>query len=164
MKLYILKILSTNKIFAITEYLYHMKLFIIQNNFSNNEYSIEVLKNENKINKYLIRYDDLYITEYKKFAIRNKDRYILEDIIYQEKKKIYESINLLESINESCIMKLKDHKLISKCICLLEDKSSKKNIDDFININEIIRDYFNNHTIRQSIEDLYDRFHYHINS
>lgn len=160
MKLYILRLKSNNKVFAISEYKNHIRLFLLQNNIYSDDYIIEKIKNENKINKYLIKYTDLYMMEYKNFIIRNIDKYYLDEIYYSMKKMIEDTLNNLENINLNCIMSPKDHNTITNTLNILHNNSKKKNIDDFINMNEIIREYFNNHSIRESIHELNNQYIY----
>lgn len=164
MKLYVLKLKPKDTIFAISEYKSHMRLFILQNGFNINNYYIEKITDKKKINKYLIKYDDLYMMEYKNFIIRNIDKYYLEEIYYNMKKLIKDTLINLENINLNCIMDPKDHKTLTKTLHILEDNSKKKNLDNFINMNEIIRDYFNNHSIIDNLQDLNERYNFYLSN
>lgn len=159
-KLYLLKLLSTNKIIAITEYKYHMRLFILQNEYSQNDYTIEILTKEKEINKYLIKYtEDLYLIEYKDFIIRSSDKRYIDEIMYNTKNTIRNTVNQLESINLTCILSPEEHTKIGEIINLLYNKSKKKNIDEFINTHQIIKDFCNNHNMKYDLQELNDRYY-----
>ena len=159
-KLYVLRT-NNNDIFAISEYKYHIRLFILQNEYSNKDYYLEVLDNKKKINKILIKYEHLYLMEYKDFIIRNVDYRYIKEIYNNMKDKVYKTIDNLYDINDSYIMSPKEHELISKCLNLLEKKSKKKNIDEFTNIQEVIRYYYNNTYYQDSIEN-YNNYEYNL--
>lgn len=162
-KLLVLYLLSNNNVIAISEYEYHMRLFILQNNYTLEEYSLKVITDKKKINKYLIKYsDDLYLIEFKNFIIRCNDKKYIEDMIYCMRKDIKSLITNLESINTTCIMEPKDHEKIGKTINILNDKIRKKNIDEFINIHYLISSFFNNHSYRYDLQEMNDRYQHNI--
>lgn len=162
-KLFVLRSIYDNKVIAITEYKSHMRIFILQNEYSKNEYSLKEYTNKNKINKYLIKYtDDYYLIEYKDFIIRNSDKKYIEEIIYKYKHYVRDTINNLESINTNCILSPEDHKKIGDIINTLYDNTRKKNIDKFINVHQIIKDFCNDHESKYNLQDMNDRYRYNL--
>jgi len=159
MKLLVLTLLSKNKVFAISEYKSHMRQFIIQNEFSKEEYSLEILNNQKKIDKYLVKYQDKYLIEFKDFIIREKDLSIIKSIINKSISNARYTVFALDNINMTSYMTPKDHELIKKCVDLLSEKTKKKNIDEFIGTHQIIRDFFNDHNTRHNLQELNDEYY-----
>jgi len=159
-KLFVLKM--NNDIIAITEYEYHMRLFILQNEYSKNEYYLKIITNKDKINKYLIKYDDEYIIEYKDFVIRAGDKKHIEDMIYSYRSSIRDIENKLCDINLQSIMSPEEHRILRDCIELLHTKTKKKNIDEFINIHGIIRDFCNDHKTRYDLQEMNNAYQYNL--
>lgn len=159
-KLFVLKI--DRKVIAITEYKSHMRLFILQNNYSRDQYILKTYTDQHKINHYLTQYEDEYLTEYKNFIVRSSDIPFINDMIDQYRQKIRSTIESLESIDLECIMSPKQHSKIGKVIKLLHAKSKKKNIDDFINIHYLIKTFCTNHNMRYDLRELSNRYRHNI--
>ena len=162
-KLFVLRLTSNNKVIAITEHKSHMRIFILQNEYSKSRYSLKEYTNKNKINKYLIKYtDDCYLIEYKDFIIRNSDKKYIDEIIYQYKNYIRDTIDNLETINMNCILSPEDHKKIGDIINILYDNTKKKNIDEFINVHQLIKDFCNDHESKYNLQEMNDRYRYNL--
>lgn len=162
MKLYILINTISNEILAITEFKYHIYSFYLQNEYSNDEYKIVKLTDKNKINNYLILLDDLYLIEFYNFFIRVKDKTIIMNMINDNISKLTETIEYLEHILSDFNVSNKESINIDKTISILKKNSKSSNIIDFIDIKNIIRDYYNIPSLQKTLTELQNRFEYNV--
>lgn len=158
MKLYILK--HKNKIVSITESKSVMEIFILQMNFNIRNYELEKITNQKKIDKLINKYYDLYLFEYEGFILPNIDIKYIERIYDEYKRHVNQTIQSLKNINSNCIMTLSEHDIVNECISILK-KHKKKDFNEFINLNEIIRDYYSL-SMRSIYEDYENMFLYKI--
>lgn len=158
MKLYILKKIKNNEIIAITESKYAMKIFCLQIDFNEFIYSVDKITSKEKINKYLVKYSDLYLFEYEDFIIREMDYKIIEDLIYNQKKYIKNTIKSLETIINEFNLNLDEQEIIYNSKELLSKKIKNKRFNSFINLKDIIKNYYNNTTFRDYMSEIYQRY------
>jgi len=162
-KLLVLKSKINNSVIAITEFKYHMKLFILQNEYDKKDYILKEYTDISKVNKYLIQYsEDYYLIEYKNFIIRNSDKKYIDELIYLSKNNIKETINNLDYINSNYILSPKEHIEISNNINILNNNIKKKNIDEFINIHYLIKNLCNNHNMKYDLQELNNNYQYNL--
>ena len=153
MKLFILKDMCNN-IIAISESKHMMTTFCLQIDFDPIRYIVKRITETNKINKYLLKYDDLYLIDYENFVIREKDYKIFNELISFEYERIRSVISSLQEITDHYNISPKEQKTLNESIDILKKKSKKKKINSFIDLNGLIQDYFNNKDFRQYMEEI----------
>ena len=158
MKLFILWSIKKSKIVAISESRKDMRIFYLQNGYTKRDHIIKIVESEKFINKILVKHDDLYLIDYYNFIIREKDKRPLDEILYMNIQLIESTLDNLKYINQECILKPKHHNLISNVISILKSKKKKDNIIKFINIANIISDYYNNHRFRNIVNECMHNF------
>lgn len=152
MSLYILS--KNNTILAICEYQTRMIEFCLQTNFTrNNGYSIDKITNPSKIDRYLIRYDDLYLIEYYDGAIiRAGDCSNIKTLVYYEMDSIMTTIQTLHSILSN--PKLPDNSGIILTTAIYEiEHHFYRDIERVVNIRKLIREYYGTN-IYEYLKDL----------
>lgn len=157
MKLFILWSIKKKKIFAISEYKKDIQLFFLQNGYTKSDYIIHTLTNEKLINKILVTKNELYLIDYYNFVIREKDKTPLDEIIYSNIKLVEDTMSNIDYINSEYIIEPKYHKLFSKIYKILKNKIRKHNILKFINISNIISDYYKNTYFRDVVNEFNKR-------
>lgn len=153
MKLFILKDLLNNVI-AISESKYMMTTFCLQIDFDPIKNIVEKITDTKKINKYLTRYDDLYLIEYENFVIREKDYKIFDELVHIEYERVKSVILSLQEIANNYNLTSKDQSLLNQSIEILSKKSKRKTFKSFMDLNGLIRDYYNNNSFMQYMEEL----------
>ena len=141
MALYVLQSTTTKKIFAISESKYSIKLFYLQNGYDKSTYIITKINDETLINKILVTKANLYLIDYYNFVIREKDKKILDNILYDNISLIEQTIQNLNSINSEYIMSPKSHNMIYKVCKILQSNKHKHNILKFINYMQQLKLY-----------------------
>jgi len=146
-------IYDNDEIIAISEYEIYITEFLLLIKTPNKKsYSIMTIDSENKYNKFLSKYNDLLLQEYEGIVIREKEYYIFKNIIDESYHEINNTIDTLYDINIGCIMSPKDHDKLNDAINVLLKHTKKKRINDFLNIKEFIRKYYNTSPMQEQFE------------
>lgn len=143
---------DNDKIYAITENKLLLEYFILQAELFDNR--IEKITSEKRFNKLMVKYSDLLLEEVEGFAVREKERRYIEDIIHTTKYQIQYIISCLDNINNDCIMSFKEHAVLNDAISVLKKNTKNKNINDFINIRVFIRELYNSSNMLQTLDEL----------
>lgn len=137
-----------------------LEYFILQAELYDNY--IEKISSEKKFNKMMIRYSDFLLEEVEGFAVREKERRYIEDLIQTTKYQIQYTMKCLEHINNDCIMSFDEHSILKDAISVLKKNTKNKNINEFINIRVFIRQLYNSSNMLQTLDDLTRNFEHTI--
>lgn len=152
---------KNNKTICISETKYDVKRFILQNDYNKKDIDISIYKDNKSINKYLIKYDSLYLINYKGFMVREKDIKLIKELIYEKKRIIKDTKKGIFDIINCCNLSINEINVLHKSLDLLDKKSNKSNLLSFIDIGTIIKEFYNSN-IFNNIYDLDYYYSYYI--
>lgn len=152
----------TDKVIAISEFKRDVCQFFIQNNYDYKNYSIYNTTKNKKCNDLLRDYYDLYLLGYNDYIIRNKDYQVLTDIIDESRYKMKRAIKDLSYIMDMSNLTKKEKKAFKKVIKTLDENKKKRMVENFLNINEFIEDYYNIPSLQEQLTRLNDDFEFYI--
>lgn len=143
---------ENDKLYAMTENKTLLEYFILQADLFDSR--IEKITSEKKFNKLMVKYSDLLLEEVEGFAVREKERKYIEDIVNTVKYQIQYTMNCLDNINNDCSMSFKEHAILTDAISVLKKNTKNKNINEFINIRAFIRELYNSSNMLQTLDEL----------
>ncbi|MDD3172218.1 MAG: hypothetical protein PHF63_00890 [Herbinix sp.] len=104
--------------------------------------NIEKVRSDKKKDKILSKYLEFYIEEFHGYYVPSRDIKIIENMIKEERGLMKLTIESLRDYSNPMIYNItrKERKVLLEALDLLETKIKKKNINEFVDVETLVRE------------------------